>query len=336
MTTTEAAETAIIPPGERVTDLRLWQEARAQRDAWAPSTFRTYRAAWKTFTGWCEREGLSARPADPVHVAEFLEHLVEAKGRTLATARTYLAAIAASHRLGGHPDPTLQTIVRATLKRLGREHGRLQRQAKPLTAEALAAVRATAALRRGRKRRESQEAAERRALMDMAILQVMRDGLLRRSEAAVLTWGHLELRRDGSGRVHVASSKTDQDSRGVVLYLGPDAVAALLAIRPAEAVMNPTQRVFGLSASQIGRRVRAAARAAGLGDGFSGHSMRVGMAQDLSAAGAELRALMEAGRWSTSAMPARYTEAQAAARGAVARYYRGRRGHENGKVSHDS
>ena len=62
--------------------------------------------------------------------------------------------------------------------------------------------------------------------------------------------------------------------------------------------------------SQIGRRADAAALAAGLGERFSGHSMTVGMAQDLSAAGAELPALMQAGRWSTSAMPARYTEAQ--------------------------
>ena len=64
---------------------------------------------------------MSARPADPAHVAKFLEHLVEAEERTLATARTYLAATAAAHRRGGYADPTYQTIVRANLKRLGRE-----------------------------------------------------------------------------------------------------------------------------------------------------------------------------------------------------------------------
>ena len=65
-----------------------------------------------------------------------------------------------------------------------------------------------------------------------------------------------------------------------------------------------------------------AGRMAGLGDGFSAHSPRVGMAQDLSAAGAELPELMTAGRWDSPTMPARYTEAQAAGRGAVAQYYR--------------
>ena len=70
-----------------------------------------------------------------------------------------------------------------------------------------------------------------------------------------------------------------------MLYLGPAAVDALLAIRPEEAVIDPSPRVFGLSVSQISRRIRAATKIAGLGEGFSGHSPRVGMAQDRSAAG---------------------------------------------------
>ena len=45
------------------------------------------------------------------------------------------------------------------------------------------------------------------------------------------------------------------------------------------------------------------------------------MVQDLAAAGVELPALMTAGRWKSSRMPGRYTERQAAGRGAVARYY---------------
>ena len=58
-----------------------------------------------------------------------------------------------------------------------------------------------------------------------------------------------------------------------------------------------------------------------LGEGYIGHSGRVGMGQDLVKSGVELPALMTAGRWKSSKMPARYTERQAADRGAVARYY---------------
>ena len=58
----------------------------------------------------------------------------------------------------------------------------------------------------------------------------------------------------------------------------------------------------------------------GLGEGCGVHSMKMGVPQGLSAAGTEL---MTAGRWDSPTMPARYTEAQAAGRGAVARYHRG-------------
>ena len=107
----------------------------------------------------------------------------------------------------------------------------------------------------------------------------------------------------------------------MVLYIGREAAAALRAIRPAEELVDTKTSVFGLSSRQIGRRVQAAARAAGLGEGYTGHSGRVGMAQDLVKSGVELPALMTAGRWKSSKMPARYTERQAADRGAVARYY---------------
>ena len=159
--------------------------------------------------------------------------------------------------------------------------------------------------------------------MDLALLEVMRDGLLRLSEASALRWGDLEFHADGSGRLNVLRSKTDQTAEGAVLYLGPAAVNALLAIRPNEAVIDPAASVFGLSARQISRRIKTATKMAGLGEGFCARSPRVGMAQDLSAAGAELPELMTAGRWDSPIMPARYTEAQAAGRGAVARYHRG-------------
>ena len=62
----------------------------------------------------------------------------------------------------------------------------------------------------------------------------------------------------------------------------------------------------GCPKCQIGRRVRQAALAAGLGDGFSGNSGRVGKVLDLSNSGLGIPELMEAGRWKSAATPARY------------------------------
>ena len=108
-----------------------------------------------------------------------------------------------------------------------------------------------------------------------------------------------------------------------MLYLGPAAVDALLAIRPNEAVIDPEASVLGLSPRQVYRKIKASTKMAGLGDGFIGCSPRVGMVQVLSAAGAELPEQMTTGRWDTLTTPAKYTEAQAACRGAVARYHLG-------------
>ena len=135
-----------------------------------------------------------------------------------------------------------------------------------------------------------------------------------------LRWSDVEFRDDGAALLHIPQSKTDQEAEGTILYIGRAAAEALQAINPEDGVPDPNVPVFGLSSTQIGRRVDAAALAAGLGDGFtghSGHSGRVGMAQDLAASGVELPELMTAGRWKS---------ARRAGRGAVGRYYQWRGG----------
>ena len=289
------------------------------------NTRTMYASAWRSFEDWTQARSVPSLPAPPELVAAYLLELAEERELSVATIRLHKAAIAAIHRSTGHENPSTHEGVKRVMGGIARSRGQAQKQAKPLTAEALAAVRATATGRRplgGRgKRQESMSRAEKRGRVDLALLSVMRDGLLRRSEAAQLRWGEVEFRDDGAALLHILQSKTDQEGEGTVLYIGRAAAETLQAIRPEEPVLDPKTPVFGLSPRQIGRRVQAAAKAAGLGEGFTGHSGRVGMAQDLATTGVELPALMTAGRWKSSRMPARYTERQAAGRGAVARYY---------------
>ena len=122
-------------------------------------------------------------------------------------------------------------------------------------------------------------------MVDVAIASVIRDGLLRVSETVALAWADVAPAPDGSGIATVRRSKTDPESQGQAVYLGQAAMTALAAIRPAD--VDGAAPIFGLSVRQLPRRIQAMARAAGLGEGFSGHSGRVGMAQDLTASGAE-------------------------------------------------
>ena len=123
---------------------------------------------------------------------------------------------------------------------------------------------------------ESAAVAQARAAVDLAILGVLADGGLRRSEAAALTW------TDGTARLTVQKGKNQPEPATVALTEAP--ARALRDLQPDDA--GPATPVFGLTGEALANRVRAAARAAGLGDGFTGHSGRIGMARRMVAAGA--------------------------------------------------
>ena len=185
--------------------------------------------------------------------------------------------------------------------------GAVTRQARGLTAEAVAAIRGAF----GDPGRTSARAAR-----DLALVSVMSEAGLRRSEAAALRWADVTPEADGSGRLTVRRSKTDPAAAGAVVALTARAMADLdqLAAQLAaqQGARDPAAPVFGLSDRQIARRIAAAAKAAGLGDGFSGHSGRVGMAQRMTRHGAPAAAVMRQGRWATVRMVARYTRHEAA------------------------
>ena len=305
-----------ITPGDRVR-----QAARAE------TTNRAYLGHWNRFHAWAGTEGRSLPDDLEPALCDYLVHLAE-EDKRMATIRQARAAVVKGAELAGWPRPGLP--LAETMQGLGRLLRGPQKQASPLGAEVLAAVRATAFTPRRTRggHTETAEYAQRRGLVDVALASVMRDGLLRVSEVSALRWGDVELVGDGSGRIRIPESKGDQEAEGTFLYLGPAAVEALLAIRPEEAVVDGSTPVFSLHPDTIRRRLQQAARAAGLPDwrGITGHSGRVGMSQDLAAAGFALPELMTAGRWKSPRMPARYTERQSAGRGAVARYYQGARG----------
>ena len=239
------------------------------------------------------------------------------------------AAIAKAHDLSELPDPTKTPAVRATIRGLARRYARdggRVRQAAALMVEVVTAIRAMATRpRRGRGGSlESEAYALARGLVDIALLCVMRDGLLRRPEAARMKWEDISPREpDGSATLLIAHSKTDQFGETATVWLSPRTMAALEAIRNGAAPDDP---VFGLAPQTISLRIRAACRSAGYSETFTGHSPRVGMARDLARDGAGLPELITAGRWESSEMPARYIARELAGRGAVANYYRKRVG----------
>ena len=168
--------------------------------AW--NTMKNYRVQWKNFIMWAVERGIRALPAAPAQVAAYLAERIEEYGHKPATLRAAAAAIAFVHRKAGLDDPCASPEVKRTLRSAARKAGRRQKQAEALTAEALASIRSTACNpRRGRGGRfESQKSARCRGNLDIALISLMRDAMLRVSEAAVLTWGDYSDRgrRDGT------------------------------------------------------------------------------------------------------------------------------------------
>ena len=320
MTTTVGQE---LVPHQPPSILALWAAdqgvAASLESVLSDNTHRVYGTQWRIFIGWCDEVGLTSLPAEPLTVARYVAARANS-GASIATIRLATSAISKAHEWAKLESPCRDPGVRASLKGWGRRLAKPQRQSGALTADVLAVIRLTAVQprRRGRGIETPEQAAER-AKLDLALVAVLSDAGLRRSEASSLTWGDVQHWDDGSGRITVIRSKTDAEAQGAVVAVTPAAMDALSAIRPAGA--GSEVKVFGLSESQIARRVKAIARAAGLENWefFSGHSGRVGMARRMAQNGAPTHEIERQGRWKQGGgMVGRYTRGETA--GSALRY----------------
>ena len=271
---------------------------RRRRGDQAENTRRAYARACRQWDQWLAGREI---PESPLALQVYLEGRV-ASGWSMATVRQTVAAIASrgrrEERASLMGDPGLRDYLRA----LARTIGGPQRQARPLTAWDAVGIDLSG------------------SLIDRVIVHVMRDALLRVSEASALRWRDVEWTQD-TALVVVRRSKTDQEARGKVLFLGPMAAEQLRHWRAETPGRREADTILHLTPGSIARRISLAAARAGLGTGYSGHSPRVGMAQDLAAAGVPMAALMEVGRWRSTVSALRYIESQEAQRSAVAYFY---------------
>ena len=291
----------------------------AARGAFSQNTKRAIRADLRIFTDWCLRQGLAALPALPETIAAYIDAMADL--RAPATVRRYVASVTTAHKAVGHGHTAKSPLVTLALQRMHRKNGRRQTQALGLT---------------GQIRWQLMRAAGERLIdvRNCALLSVAYDTLLRRSELSALEVSDLFEGIEGGGSVLVRRSKTDQDGDGAMLYLAGDTVDIVRqwlvrsGIRSGRLFRSLRRGVLGdqLDPSQIPRIYKAMAQLAGLPPevvaGLSGHSTRVGAAQDMIAVGIELPAILQAGRWKSVAMVNRYGERLLADRGGSAQLAR--------------
>jgi len=240
-------------------------------------------------------------------------------GKKPATVRRYIATIARAHIGAGLLNPCSSEAVRLALKKMGRETSARQAQARALGWDEIKQFIASAGkgLRADRER---------------ALLCVAYETLARRGELVALELRDIEFWPNGTGQALIRRGKTDAEGQGRVAYLSRETVKWLkLWLEHAEIAEGPIfRRLIGaeqiggaLNAGSIAPIFKRVAQWIGMPARFvaevSGHSTRVGAAQDLAELDIDLAAITQAGGWKSTRMPLQYAEKINAARSGMAR-----------------
>jgi site-specific recombinase XerD len=282
------------------------KEFKRLEGAYAPSTMRSYYTDVEIFMQWCEDQNLAPFPASVATVCRFLEE--QAPDRAPSTVRRRLYSIRKVHRLLRLEDPTYDEDINLTFRRIRRAKRTRPKQAKGMTRPYLDKFLAV-------------QPDNSWGLRNRAMLLLGYELLTRRSELVALTTNDLEILDDGTMRVIIRRSKADPFGQGRIAFTSQktaNAVQDWLAWRGPDInylfcpIYRGTAVNRDLSTTTVKRLVKSAAKAAGLEtediDAFSGHSLRVGAAQDLLCAGYDAAAIMRAGGWKSINILGRYLE----------------------------
>jgi integrase len=292
-----------------------WKKARR---VYPEATLRAWRFDWAAFLAFCRPRGLLPLPASPSTVAAFIGSCGET-GKKPATVRRYLATISCAHRAAKIINPNDDQDVKMALKGLYNRSPKRQRQAKALGWHEIKRFLITAG-------------DNIRADRERALIAVAYDTMARRSELVAMDVEDFGFIEDGSGRVIIRRSKTDQAGEGSLAYLSPDTVEYVQAWLKVSGISSGAvfRRLIGrgrigprLQVDAIAQTFKRVAEFVGMTEEekrqVSGHSIRVGATQDMLALNIDLASVMQAGRWKTTVMPMRYGEEVQAGRGGMAR-----------------
>lgn len=275
--------------------------------AYAPNTLRAYKADMLEFIVYCEKNGVCALPAKPETVAAFLMQTVP-QGIKSSTIRRKVSSISAIHRLSSLEDPTKHSEVRIIQRKVYRQLGTRFDQAYPITRALLTRLLAACE-------------DDLHGLRNRALLLVAYDSMRRRSELFSLRVEDIEWIPDNGASILLRKSKTDQQGCGKWIHLTSESTQALHQWLSAakineglifRGVRSSGAITDGLCESRISRIYKTLARKAGINESvvqsISGHSMRVGGAQDLLSIGASLPQIMVKGGWAKTDTVMRYVE----------------------------
>ena len=261
-------------------------------DAFAPNTIRAYRADFSEFIEFCERLESEPLPADPMLIAKFIQHLAETNKSS--TIRRKVATISAIHRYSYFEDPTKHPEVKIAIRKINRRLGTRSSQASPINRDIL-------------EKMLNQCGDDLRGTRNRMLLLLAYSTLRRSSELTSLRIEDLTISDDGAGSILLRQSKTDQTRSGVLLPIDAAAMKAIYAWL-AQSRLSSGCLLRGiqgdsindsLDPGQVARIFKSLAQQAQINPkSVSGHSTRIGAAQDLLDEGKTIGQIMAIVGWS--------------------------------------
>ena len=273
--------------------------------AYAPNTLKSYYADARSFVDWCNQRKVQPFPLTSETLCYFIESLKT--DYSYSSIRRRISALRRLNKLLGFEDQTHTEEVYIAIRRLKRTKCLEQRQAAGINHDIL--------IRMINAQPDTLAGTRNRALLSLGY-----DFLARRSELVAMQNKDLKFTTDGALTGLIRKSKTDQYGRGRLVF-GSDRSAKLvrrwLRLKPKEiaplfCAINHgrflDRPICDRNVNDIIKRgvikVKGCDRPSDLE--VSGHSLRVGAAQDLLIKGYDLAAIMRAGGWSDPSTVSRY------------------------------
>lgn len=326
---------ALLPLSQSDDDLaQRLREFVQDKDAFAPNTWRQLMSVMRVCHRWALANNRVLLPMSPEDLRDYLSYL-QSIGRASSTIGTHQSLITMLHRNAGLVPPSTSPLVSRAVKKINRVavvSGERTGQAVPFRLSDLQKVEAAWA--------DNQSL---RNLRDLAFLHVAYSTLMRISEVARFRVGDVMRAEDGRIILEGSWTKTILDTGSLVKALGAKSSAVLTKWIVASGLVNePDAFLFApvhrsgkvmvvtdapMSTPALKTIFTRAWEAAGHTNTmkpnknryrrWSGHSARVGAAQDLARKGYSVPQIMQEGTWKKPETLMRYIRYVEAHKGAM-------------------
>ena len=264
----------------------------------AANTLRAYKADFRDFAMFCNKNGLKSMPTEPKIITIYLTHL--SKSSKFSTLKRRLASISVIHKFNGHYLDTKHPIITENLLGIKRVKGTYQRAKKPILINDLKLILNAIAKDNNQINR----------IKNKALLLIGFSGGFRRSELVEIDKEDVEFVAEGV-KIFVKRSKTDQSGEGMtkgIPYFSNSNYCPVVSLKNwiTKGSIN-TGKIFDMSDKNVALIIKKYAAIAGLDKNkYSGHSLRSGFATSTAELGAEERSIMAMTGHKTTQMVRRY------------------------------